>query len=302
MSSCTLIHHAEIYRRQGNSQAGLQTTAYGPGVMKPFACSRPDASAHPAPIFILRTRAIPSTPMQARSHDGGRTWKIEAFNGFVPGRGTLSADEHVDDQLKSGNGIVPSRDLRPLVKPFDFPDTEFIILAARTGLTGCPTSWFYVRRDRAHSWEGPFRFEGLELAGGIAARTDIVALGRHDALFMLTTTKDDGGEGRVFCARTTGGARTFRSQSYLWDGEEGYCRQPGPGPTRSRPARDGFAYLVCMRGGNVSLYRQLGQTAQSALCLCAPACMGRHSASDFFVHFLASELAPERPEHAPPLS
>lgn len=171
----------------------------------------------PSGNLHLENPSHPFTPMQARSHDGGRTWKIEAFNGFVPGRGTLSADEHVDDQLKSGNGIVPSRDLRPLVKPFDFLDAEFIILAARTGITGCPTSWFYVSRDRAHSWEGPFRFEGLELAGGIAARTDIVALGRHDALFMLTTTKDDGGEGRVFAReRLTALARSGPRAIYGW--------------------------------------------------------------------------------------
>ncbi|WP_411032787.1 sialidase family protein [Shinella sp. BYT-45] len=218
--------HVEVYRRQGEfagwpANYGLWT--WGNETVCIFAAGRlgsPDGGLH------LEDSGSPFTPMQARSSDGGLTWTTEAFNARVPGSGTLSADEHVDEALKARNRMAPSRDIHPLEAPIDFLDAETIILAARTGITGRPASWFYVSRDRARSWEGPFGFEGLDLAGGISARTDIVALGRHDALFMLTTTKDDGEEGRVFCARTRDGARTFRFRSYLWNGRQGYAIMP----------------------------------------------------------------------------
>ena len=84
--------------------------------------------------------------------------------------------------------------------------------------------WFYVSHDRARTWRGPYRFEGLDLA--IAARTDVVPLGSHDALFMLTTAKSDGGEGRVFAARTQDGGRHFEFQGFVGEEPAGYTIMP----------------------------------------------------------------------------
>jgi hypothetical protein len=226
MSSGAVVAHAEVYRRRGEFAgwpANYGLWSWDNEIVCVFAIGHmgsPDGNFH------LEDPCHPFKPAQARSIDGGLTWKKEEFNALVPAAETLSADEHVDETLKARKTIVPAHDLHPLDEPVDFLDNEVIILAARTGIVGRPTSWFYVSRNRAHSWEGPFKFEGLELAGGISARTDIVALGHHDALFLLTTTKDDGEEGRVFCARTTDGARSFQFQSFLWKGQEGYAIMP----------------------------------------------------------------------------
>ena len=242
MSGCEVCHHVEIYRRPGEFAgwpANYGLWSWGNETVCIFATGRlgsPDGGLH------LEDPSQPFTPTQARSRDGGLTWTTEAFDANVPGAGSLSADEHVNEALKARNTIAGSRDFSLLESPIDFPDTETIILAARTGITGRPTSWFYVSRDRARSWEGPFGFEGLELEGGISARTDIVTLGRNDALFMLTTTKDDGEEGRVFCARTRDGAKSFQFQSYLWNGRQGYAIMPA-----SARLRDGTILTLLRR-------------------------------------------------------
>ena len=169
-------------------------------------------------------REEPFIPCQARSLDGGRTWKTEVFNGRLPGGPTLSADEHVVHALKTGPRIVPERDLGRLERPIDFLDSETVVLAARTGLASNAISWFYVSRDRARSWEGPYRFDGIDPP--ISARTDIVPLGRDDALFMLTTAKADGEEGRVFCARTRDGGRRFTFEGFVGDEPAGFSIMP----------------------------------------------------------------------------
>jgi hypothetical protein len=45
-------------------------------------------------------REHPFKPCQARSLDGGITWKPETFHGNVPGGASLSADEHLEIELK----------------------------------------------------------------------------------------------------------------------------------------------------------------------------------------------------------
>lgn len=225
MKPCRGALHVEIYRRPGafaGWPANYGLWNWGDEVVCVFAVGRlgtPDGSLH------LEDSCHPFKPAQARSFDGGLTWEVEAFNAAVPGRQSLSADEHVVEDLKAGGAILPDRDLRPMEEPVDFLTQGSVILAARTGIRGHPLSWFYVSHDRARSWEGPFAFHGLEVAGGIAARTDIVVLGKRDALFLLTTT-EDGEEGKVFCARTADGGCTFRFQAYLGRGRRGSAIMP----------------------------------------------------------------------------
>ena len=185
-----------------------------------------------------RDKSKPFIPVQARSTDGGETWTTERFNGLVPGSQTLSGDEHVFDDLKAGPRIDVERDLRPLDEPIDFTDPETIVMCARTGLQGGAISWFYVSNDRAQTWRGPYRLGAFGLPG-ISARTDIVPLGQHDALFLLTCAKQDGKEGRVFCVRTRDGGRSFAFVSFLGEEPENFSIMPA-----SLRLKDGAVYTL----------------------------------------------------------
>jgi hypothetical protein len=176
-------------------------------------------------MIHARDRTHPFRPLQARSLDGGMTWAVERFNGQVPGAETLSADEHVVEELRAGNDIIPERDLQPLTTPIDFFDPETIVMAARTGIEGGAISWFYVSRDRARTWQGLYAFGDFGLPG-ISARTDIVPIAANEALFMLTATKPDGREGRIFCAQTTDGGKTFLLQGFVTEETDGYAIMP----------------------------------------------------------------------------
>lgn len=215
--------HVDIYRKAGQFAgwpANYGLWSWGSEIVVIFACGQMGGKGD---IHEL-DREEPFVPRQARSMDGGRSWKTEPFAGDLPGGPTLSADEHQVRDLKARPRIAPRRDLFPLEQPIDFLDRETIVLAARTGLARDAISWFYVSRDRARTWRGPYRFDGIDLP--ISARTDIVALDRHDALFMLTTVKSDGDEGRVFCARTRDGGRSFQVQGFVGEEPDGYSIMP----------------------------------------------------------------------------
>lgn len=201
--NCLIIgRHVDVYRRKGEFAgwpANYGLWVWGHEVACVFATGR---LGRMSGNLHLEDPGHSFAPKQGRSMDGGQTWTVEPFNAHVPGGASLSADEHLEPRLKARNTLTPSRDLLDLETPIDFLDPETILLAARTGITGHPTSWFYASFDRARSWRGPFRFGGLDPRGGISARTDIVALGPHHGLFLLTTTMNNGEEGGVFCART----------------------------------------------------------------------------------------------------
>jgi hypothetical protein len=163
-------------------------------------------------------------PRQARSLDGGVTWSVEPFNGLLPGGASLSADEHLEIEMQIRPHLNPARDLEVLREPIDFLDAETIVMCARTGLSKSSVSWFYVSRNRGQRWQGPYAFSGLGMP--ISARTDIVALGHREALFMLTTAKSAGQEGEVFCARTHDGGRSFDFVGFVGHEPEGYRIMP----------------------------------------------------------------------------
>lgn len=186
------------------------------------------------------------TPAQARSLDGGLTWRAEPFRGPVPGARSISADEHVTKDLEAGPNVDPARDLITLHIPIDFKDGAQVVMAARTGISGRSISWFYVSNNRARSWDGPFRFEGLNFQEpALCARTDIVPLGRHDALFMLTAPKADGKKGCVLCARTRDGGLRFALKGFVWNGQTGYAIMPA-----SARLADGTIYTVVRRSAD----------------------------------------------------
>jgi hypothetical protein len=215
--------HHEVFRRAGafaGWPANYGLWAWGDELLTVFAVGRmgPKGDIHEL------DREHPFKPCQARSLDGGMTWTAEPFHGDVPGVASLSADEHLEIEMKVRPQLDRTRDLSVLNEPVDFLDPEKILMCARTGLTKDSLSWFYVSRSRGRHWKGPYGFSGLDLP--LAARTDIVPLGPRQALFMLTTTKADGAEGQVFCARTVDGGRSFKFVAFIGAEPKGYRIMP----------------------------------------------------------------------------
>ena len=235
--------HAKVYRRPGTFAgwpANYGLWAWEDEIVCVFATGH---LGEESKNLHLEDQHRAFTPAQARSLDGGLTWRAEPFQGDVPGARSLSADEHVTRDLEAGPNVDPARDLKTLRTPIDFSDGEQIVMAARTGISGRSMSWFYVSNDRARSWNGPFRFEGLQFQEeALCARTDVIALSRHDALFMLTAPRSDGKEGRIFCARTRDGGLNFAAQGFVWDGQTGYAIMPA-----SVHLADGTIYTVVRR-------------------------------------------------------
>jgi len=186
-----------------------------------FTVGYPDKGAG----FHPRDRTRPLTAHQARSSDGGFSWTVEETNCHVPAAGSLSADEHVVDELKIGDRAA--WDDLPLGSPraLDFKDPELALMCGRTGLAAGARSWFYTSRDRCRSWQGPYLFPDFDVPG-TAARTDYVVRSSEHALFFFTGAKSDGGEGRVFCAETNDGGVSFQFLSWVSPEPEGFTIMP----------------------------------------------------------------------------
>jgi hypothetical protein len=139
-------------------------------------------------------RSKPEEPRLARSLDGGETWTIEAPASLLP---------------PAQGGKQPVE----LNEPMDFTGPGFAMTIRFTDTNKGPSLLFYST-DKGKSWKGAFQFP---LFGqlGVAARTDYIIDGRHDALAFLTASKSNGREGRPFCARTTDGGKTWRFVSWI---------------------------------------------------------------------------------------
>ncbi len=162
-----------------------------------------------------RDKDHPFVNVQARSLDGGETWRVEAFNGALPSGRGLSADEHMAAGLRLAEVMDDASVMMPS-EPLNFEQDDFALMAARTGLSRGVRSFFYVSYDRCHSWAGPYR---LPLLGqtGIAARSDYLILSEHSALLFLTANKTDGREGKIICVRTLDGGMSFELLSEVGD-------------------------------------------------------------------------------------
>lgn len=197
-----------------------------------------------------RDTSRPFPPVVARSADGGTTWTTEAFIGVIPtGSATLSGDEHVDQHLQVGPRLRADH-FAQLEGPIDFTDPEQIVLCARTGIQRGAQSWFYTSHDRAHTWSGPYRIPDLGTTA-MSARTDIVPLGRSEALFQLTTGKSDGTEGRTLCAWTKDGALTLQKRSWIGDEPEGWAIMPS-----SIQLANGTILCARRRAGRADVHRE----------------------------------------------
>ena len=175
--------------------------------------------------FHYRNKDQPFKTMQTRSIDGGLTWETIQAPLDAPGNVAISADEH----MNLGLGPVHLRTNPPKTfdEEFDFSKPDFAILMARTGIRGTCESYFYITKDRCKNWLGPFSFPMFGL-GGVAARTDIVSHQSHSnrCILLLTATKPDGDQGRVFCAETRDAGQSFQFLSWLREFPEGIENMP----------------------------------------------------------------------------
>jgi len=176
-----------------------------------------------------RDREKPFATMLARSVDGGETWASGPFTGRIPGDRALSADEHVVERLSLAAALAdPSTANVPVDPPggIDFSHPDFALLCARTGLRRGVRSFYYYSLDRCRSFAGPFWLPDWGQPG-IAARTSYTIDGPQQATLFLTANKQSNGEeGRVFCARTGDGGRTFPFLAWIGPEPEGFAIMP----------------------------------------------------------------------------
>ena len=146
----------------------------------------------------------PSVPRFARSLDGGRSWKIEAPS-------FLDADGKEKEATDPPGGV-------------DFTNPNFAMtlrmVSSRTGF-----SRFYYSYDRGKVWQGPYSLPAFGRKV-ISARTDYIVNGKHDAMAFITSGKENGREGRVFCTRTTDGGKTWKFISWIGPEPPGFSIMP----------------------------------------------------------------------------
>ena len=147
----------------------------------------------------------PEEPRLARSLDGGNTWTIEAPKSLLPPE----------------QGGAAATDLK---QPMDFRNPNFAMTIRFLDKDKGASLLFYST-DRGKSWHGAYNFPTFGLPG-VAARTDYVIEGQHRALLVLTASKTNGKEGRLFCARTTDGGLHWNQVSWIGDEPEGFRIMP----------------------------------------------------------------------------
>jgi hypothetical protein len=163
-------------------------------------------------------RERPEFHMLARSLDGGETWAIED-----PGaRGQLLTEGGFLHGVPRPDVTIP--EMREPEGGIDFTHPDFA-LTVRTNSTGAGVSRFFYSYDRGRTWEGPFRLPSFG-APGIAGRTDYMVDGQHDCTLFLTAAKENGKEGRLLCARTTDGGKTWNRVSWIGPEPKGFEIMP----------------------------------------------------------------------------
>ncbi len=216
------MRHTVVYREAGRYAgwpANYGIWSWGDEIVLGFTVGYLD----PGGGFHARDRNRPLVTMQARSRDGGETWQAAAMPCRTPGGRALSADEHMVPDLHVGNVLDDALQSPPT--RVDFTGAGFGLLCARSGLRAGAQSWFYVSHDRCHTWEGPFALPSFGQLG-VAARTDYIVSDADTCTLYLTAAKRDGEEGRVFCARTVDGGRSFAFRSWIGPEPTGYAIMP----------------------------------------------------------------------------
>jgi hypothetical protein len=215
------MQHVVVYRKNGRFAgwpANYGVWSWGNEIVTGFT----EGALKPNPGFHAIDNTRPVATMQARSLDGGASWTVGPTPAERPGGGAISADEHQADDVRprldqAGLALCPG--------DLDFSHPDFALLCARTGLRAGARSWFYTSNDRCRTWSRPYELPMFGLPG-VAARTDYLVDDPRTCTLFLTAAKSDGAEGRVFCARTEDGGRSFRFLSFIGPEPEGYTIMP----------------------------------------------------------------------------
>lgn len=210
--------HAEVYRRPGRFggwPANHGIWSWGDEILVGFSAGY-YRDLGPERHAIDRDR--PEEHLLARSPDGGRTWRIEN----PAEKGTLiPAGRALHGTAPPG---IAERPWRDCPGGLDFTHPGFALTVRMTDTNSGP-SRFYTSYDRGRTWDGPFRLPLFDQPG-IAARTDYVVNGRQELLLFLTAAKQNGREGRPFCARTRDGGRTWERLGWIGPEPAGYAIMP----------------------------------------------------------------------------
>lgn len=212
LSQCVLagdaavVDHVVVYKqpeRFAGWPANNGIWAWGDEIVVGFTLGYHDdekQGGHP----IRRDR--PSTAMQARSTDGGATWKIETPN-------------YVDENGREPTPTEPTGGI-------DFEHADFALMFRMEG-SNSGFSQFYFSHDRCRTWQGPFKLPTFGRKG-IFARTDYIVQGKHRLMAFFTAAKDGGGEGWPFAARTDDGGASWEFVGWIGPqpGEGGYAIMP----------------------------------------------------------------------------
>lgn len=157
----------------------------------------------------------PEEHLLARSRDGGATWSVEKPEGLRPAPNTRIAG------VPAEPGGKPVSDF---TGQMNFARSGFAWTLRMESFHVGP-SRFYYSEDKGKSWQGPYRVPDFDTPG-TAARTDYLIDGPREATVFLTAAKSNRKEGRLLCARTTDGGRTFKLVSWVVPEGEGYAIMP----------------------------------------------------------------------------
>jgi hypothetical protein len=219
-----VIEHALVYKedgRYGGWPANHGIWSWGNEILCGFSAAYFQKKS---PNVHQYDSSKPEEPRLARSLDGGHSWTIEAPASLLP-------------PAQGGKATVP------LERPMDFQNPGFAMTLRFTNTNQGPSLLFYSY-DRGKTWQGPFDFPLLGQTG-VAARTDYIVNGKHDAFVFLTAAKSNGKEGRPFCARSTDGGVHWKLVSWMSGEPAGFAIMP----STVRLSPDRLVSAVRVHGG-----------------------------------------------------
>lgn len=172
-------------------------------------------------------RDKPEEMLLVRSRDGGRTWSVEEPQPKGMLMGTAAVRHGKMPEGASDEALID------LKEPINFTDPK-LAFTIRMENKDAGVSRFFYSYDRGQTWKGPFR---LPLFGqkGVMARTDYIVDGPRECTLFLTASKENGKEGRPFCARTTDGGLTWEFLSFIAPEPKGVGYSIMPSTVRMSP-------------------------------------------------------------------
>lgn len=163
-------------------------------------------------------RERPEHHVLARSLNGGKSWEVEypAERGMLINAGGM----------RHGTTDPTHQESEPISirEKINFKHPDFCLTTRFKNVDG-GESRLYYSYDRGKTWKGPFR---LPLFGqpGVMARTDYLIDGTDSCTLMLTASKRNREEGRVFCGRTMDGGISWKFVSYVGPEPTGFSIMP----------------------------------------------------------------------------